>query len=84
MITTIYGNKSELQKCKSQYKVKYIKVIQIKKEVTQMKIWVVKWISPFWGFELTHEFGTRKDAEVFKSHLLLTEQIHSKIEVIAL
>lgn len=49
-----------------------------------MKIWIIKWISPFWGFELTHEFGTRKDAEVFKTHLLLTEKIHSKIEVIAL
>lgn len=49
-----------------------------------MKIWVVKWISPFWRHELTHEFGTRKDAEVFKAHLLLTEQIHAKIEVIAL
>ena len=49
-----------------------------------MKIWVLKWISPFWGFELTHEFETRKDAEVFKTHLLLTESIHAKIEVIAL
>ena len=63
---------------------KYIKVIQIKKEVTQMKLWVVKWNSPFWGFELTHEFGTRKDAEAFKTNLLLTEQIHAKIEIVAL
>lgn len=49
-----------------------------------MKIWITKWNSPFWGFELTHEFETRKDADAFKTHLLLTEQIHSKIEVIAL
>ena len=49
-----------------------------------MKIWITKWFSPFWGFELTHEFGTRKDAEAVKTHLLLTEQIHAKIEVITL
>lgn len=49
-----------------------------------MKIWVLKWISPFWGFELTHEFETRKDADAFKTYLFLTEQIHAKIEVIAL
>lgn len=49
-----------------------------------MKIWVVKWISTFYGYELTNEFETRKDAEAFKTHLLLTEQIHAKIEVIAL
>ena len=47
-----------------------------------MKVWIVKWVSPFWGYALTKQFSTRKDAEAFKTNLLLNERIHAKIEII--